>query len=425
MSNLWVGATTPTTAWVRGKVSSSASVRLVVSESSNLSSPAYFGPVAPTSELVASVEATGLDPDTQYHFAFEHNSVVDTDWQGSFRTHPLLGEPGSHTVAMATCAGSVAGGFTASAVSNHPVFDVIRTHPLSPLLMIHGGDLHYRNITTNTPASFRAAYDDLLTFNGQGASARQGLLYRHMPIASTWDDQDFGGNDSHAGSPARPAAQQVYRERVPHFPLAHADAIYQAWGIGRTLYLMSDTRSFRSDYTDTDGPSKTMLGSDQKAWMESVLTAPGFDAQHLVWIMSSQWMGTSNDTWSYYATERDELVQMLGDTGWLPRMCQLSGDVHSLAIDSGTGNSWGNFPVYMFSSLDSTPSGTTNQYDSGPTKGGRGQYGTLQVHDNGRDLAVTGTGWIMQQPWRSHTSTLSRSTLARHDPPPASHVIAL
>ncbi|MFB9852436.1 alkaline phosphatase D family protein [Micromonospora andamanensis] len=430
MSNLWVGAVTESSAWVRGRVSSSANARLVVSESPSLTSPAYFGPVAPTSELVASIEADGLDPDTQYHYAFEHDSVVDTAWQGSFRTHPVLGEPASYAFAMATCAGSInntaSGGYTDSKVSNHPVFDVIRQHVLDPLFFIHGGDLHYRDIATNTPASYRTAYDDVLTYNGTlGATARQGLLYRNRPLVLTWDDHCYATNDSDATATGRPAARQVYRERVPHYPLAESGAIYHSFGAGRVLYIVSDARSESSPGTDTDGPSKTMLGSAQKSWMESVLSAPGFDAQYLVWVMSRQWMGSGVDTWSVFGTERDELVQLFGDTGWLSRMCQVSGDVHALGMDTGTGNSWGGFPVYCFSSLDSTPSGGTSQYDLGQTQGGRGQYGTVQIHDIGSQLAVTGTGWVMDQPWRWHTSTLPLARLTRRHQPPASHVLPL
>lgn len=428
VANLWVGAVTSSSAWVRGKVSSSANVRLVVSEASDLSSPVYYGPATPTSELVASVEATGLDADTQYHYAFEHDSVIDTNWQGSFRTHPTLGDPASYAVAMATCAGSInntsSGGYTSSKVSNHPVFDAIRAHPLNPLFFIHGGDLHYRDISTNTPASFRSAYDDVLTYNGTlGATARQGQLYRNVPIVYTWDDHDYGANDSDGTSASRPAARQVYRERVPHYPLPDSGAIYHSFGVGRVLYIVSDARSESSALTDTDGPSKTMLGNAQKSWMESVLTTPGFDAQYLVWVMSKQWMGSGIDTWSVFATERDELVELFGDTGWLGRMCQVSGDVHSLAMDSGGGNQWGGFPVYCFSSLDSTPSGSTSQYDMGRTRGGRGQYGTLQIHDTGRQVVVTGTGWVMDRPWRWHHSTLPLGSVRRTLPP--AHTIAL
>lgn len=402
VTHLWVGAVSPTSAWVRGKVTGS-SVRLAVDTDPALGAPTYFGPASPTAEDIASIEATGLDPDTQYYFAFEDDAVLDTDWSGSFRTHPTLGEPASYAFASASCAGHVNGGFTTSEVSNHPVFDTIRAHRYAPLFMAHTGDLHYRNIATNTPASFRTAYDDVLTFNGtQGAAALQGLLYRNVPIVYAWDDHDFGANDSDGTSASAPAAQSVYRERVPYYTLPSASAIYQSFGVGRVLYVLADVRSARSPNSDPDGPSKTMLGAAQKTWLEGVLTAPGFDAQFLVWLMSSQWMGLGTDTWASFATERDEIVEMLGDTDWLTRMCIVSGDLHSLAIDTGTGNTWGGFPVYQFAALDGDGGAIQTHYSLGPTRPGRNQYGTVQVVDDGDSLTTIATAWVGAEPWRRH-----------------------
>ena len=56
---VWAGAATPTSVWVRGKVTGS-STRLVVSEVEDLSNPVFFGPVSSTGEGVVSIEATGL-----------------------------------------------------------------------------------------------------------------------------------------------------------------------------------------------------------------------------------------------------------------------------------------------------------------------------------------------------------------------------
>ncbi|WP_246221461.1 hypothetical protein [Phytoactinopolyspora mesophila] len=134
--NTWVGAVTPATAWVRSKVAAS-SVRLAVADNPGLAGPEFYGPVSPTPQQVASIEATGLAPNTQYWFALETDGSIDTSVTGRFHTHPAVGEPASYMFAAASCAGNL----DASRVSNHEVFDTIRQ--LDPLFFAHLGDLHY------------------------------------------------------------------------------------------------------------------------------------------------------------------------------------------------------------------------------------------------------------------------------------------
>lgn len=412
---VWAGAATPTSVWVRGKVTGS-STRLVVSEVEDLSNPVFFGPVSPTSEGVVSIEATGLEPDTRYWYALEDDGVVDTAFTGTFRTHPPLAEPASFVIGAAGDAGLPGAGddsYITNRVSNNPVFDTMRAQALREewLQFAHLGDLHYRDIATNDPDDYRQAYHDVLTFNGTlGADARQGRFYRSVPISYVWDDHDYGPNNSDRTHVGRAAAATVYREVVPHYPLpaGSGDApIYQSWQIGRVLFLASDVRWARDPNTGLDDGTKTMLGADQKRWMERVLR--NSNASALVWIMPSIWLSdqaggdSSVDSWGRFRHEREELVDLFGDTGWLGRMVQLTADKHALSISSGPGNPWGGFPVFMFASMDSHH-GTVpeRQYDVGQSPG-RQRYGTLRVVDSGHTIALHGTGYVNGRVWRSHT----------------------
>ena len=391
---MWVGAITSTTA--RIVVSTTNSVRLAVDVESSLAGATFYGPVTPANG-VASFTVTGLDPNTRYFYAVEDGWVSGP--VGSFKTTPLIGEPSSFQFTAGNCAGHAEGGFTLDQVSNHPVFDTIRS--VDPLLNIHLGDLHYRDITTNDPASFRSAYTDAL-------ATRQGVLLREVPTAYMIDDHDAAGNNSHAGSTAMPSALQVYREQVPHYPLPDATGLWQSWAVGRVLFLLADVRSYRSPNSDPDGSSKTMLGSAQKAWMEVILADPGFDAAMLVWLMPSQWMGTGSDTWASFATERAELVGLFGDYQWLDRMCIVGGDLHALAIDTGTGNTSGGFPVFQVGSYDGNGGLPTLQYDTGPTSPGRNRFGRFDVHDCGAGVTLTGNLHIGTSTWKAHTLKVAR-----------------
>jgi hypothetical protein len=413
---VWAGAGTESSAWVRGKVTGT-STRLAVSTSPALTSPVYFGPVAPTTEGIASIEATGLDAKTRYYYALEDDGVLDTAFAGMFRTHPPLGSVASYTIGAAGDAGLPGAGDSShitNGVSNNPVFDVMREKALAEdwLMFCHLGDMHYRNIASNDHALYRGAYKDVLTFNDTlGADARQGRFFRNVPLAYVWDDHDYAPNNSDRTHVGRQAAAEVYREIVPHYPLPAGPGnapIYQSWQIGRVLYIAADVRWARDPNTQLDTDlTKTMLGTEQKVWMEQVLR--NSSASALVWVMPSIWLSDggggdfSSDSWYRFQAERAELTEMLGDFGWADRTIMLQADKHALSIASGPANTWGQWPLFMFASLDSDySSAPEGQYDIGQSPGRR-RYGTLRIEDSGHTIALHGTGYVGTQVWRSYT----------------------
>src|SRR5690606_39616116 len=129
------------------------------------------GRVSPPSAGGVSVEDSGLEPETRYRYAREDDSVIDAAFMGPLRAHPRAGERASFIVGAAGDAGLTGTGddsHITNAVSNHPVFDVMRARALAEdwLQFIHLGDLHYRDISINDPDAYRQAYHDVLTFNG-------------------------------------------------------------------------------------------------------------------------------------------------------------------------------------------------------------------------------------------------------------------
>lgn len=408
VEHVWAGASTDTSFWARAKVTGS-STRLAVDTDPALPAPTFYGPDTPTADGMVSLTATGLTAGTRYHYALEDDSVLDTDFVGSVLTHPVaVGERASYVFGAAGDAGLVGSAgddsFITDQVSDNPVFDTMRAQSLSEgwLHFSHLGDLHYRDIATADPALYRDAYDDVLSFlAAPDPFARQGLLYRNVATTYVWDDHDFGPNNSDRTAAGNTDANAVYRERVPHYTLDSASAIYQSWQIGRVLYIASDVRSFRDPNSDPQTPSKTMLGSAQKSWMEDLLVANAGGAEALVWVMPSQWIATTSDSWASFTHERDELVTMLGDTRWLDRTVQLTADKHALAFSSGPGNRWGGFPIFMFASMDANFGSIDAQWDLGmlPTRQG---YGTVTVEDRGHTISLTGTGYVNGAVWKSH-----------------------
>lgn len=411
VSSVWIGATTDTTARVKARLTAAGSGTLLVADNEAMSGPVSFGPVASGAHNVIDWNVTGLDPGTRYWVVVD-DGALNPSFKAQFLTHPAaIGERVSYIYGAAGDAGLTGVGndsYITSAVSNNPVFDTMREQGAAEqwLWFSHLGDLHYRNISTNDVSLFRTAYFENFNFGGLvNPDARQSQFFRSLASTYVWDDHDYGGNDSNRTTASNPAANQVYREWVPHYPLGSGGStgIYQSWQVGRVLYVSTDSRSFRDPNSDPQSPSKTLLGTAQKAWFENLLTANAGGAEVLVWQSSSRWIGGS-DTFSSFEHERDELVQMFGDTGWLGRMIFMTADEHALSICSGPYNPYGRFPMFMFASMDSSYGATNSTaiYDVGQLQG-RQQYGTMRVTDNGHTISMTGTGYINGTVWKTYT----------------------
>lgn len=390
--NMIIGATTHNSALVVARVSGGGPVRVAYATDPEMDDPQWSDP-APVAIGTARVPLSGLTPGARYWWRVEDAAGLDDSVTGQFVTDPApAGEPVSFTVGVCGDAGLTPTfrGVTGAApgrLSNHPAFDTLRTRALAEgwLRLIHLGDLTYYDLGSGnhglapdaSVAQYRAMWDDVL------AQPRQAELYRSVPWVYIWDDHDYGPNNSHSEHHGRSAACQVFRERAACYDLPAAQPIYHSWQIGRVLFLAADSRADRI-------PGQTLLGPDQIAWTESVLAAS--EAAALVWLMPNPWLGPSADSWGGFRQERDQLVQMLGDLGWLDRMAMVSADKHVCALDSGSHPEAGGFPNMVAAGIDATIGSITHQYDGGMWAG-RGQYGTVSVHDTGRDVTITLTAW--------------------------------
>ncbi len=345
-----------------------------------------FSSTVTSTNRAARMVISGLSADTEYTYAVQVNSVAIGGVTGGFKTAPSGNA--SFTVAFA---GDTSEG------SNHAVFDTIRV--ADPLLFIHLGDMHYRNISANTPSLFRDAFDEVFS------CARQHQLYREVPTAYVWDDHDSGPNNSDSTT-VTAAAKSVYRERVPHYTLGDATVtapIYQSWVIGRVRFVMTDQRSAASTDAATDNSSKTMLGTTQKTWFKAEISAAAAAGQAVVWVCSRAFGGVGGgDHWGGFTTERTELADYIKANAH-GRVVVISADAHALAIDAGTNHDFATGtgePLRCFQAapLDRTPDSVI--YGGATYSAGwfnnNGQFGTMQVVDSGgSSLAVT---------WRGFTS---------------------
>lgn len=365
----------------------SSAVRLAVAEDVGFTSPVYSA-LASSSGGRVRLWVGDLDPDTDYFCAIEADGTLDTATVGKFRTPPAPG-PASFTCAFS-------GDSTTD--SNAAVFAQIVT--AAPLFFIHLGDLHYQDIATNSLAAYLAAYDDVF------AQANPAKLVREVSTLYTWDDHDYGPNNSDGNHVGRPAACEAYRTCVPHPELAESGAtgaIYYSFEVGRVVFIVTDQRSLSDDKDDTDNASKSILGATQKAWMKAILSDPANEHKMFVWVCSRTFGAVptvGSDTWGGFTTERTELADYI-KANCPGRVVVLSADMHSLAIDDGTNHDFatgGGEPLQTFQAapLDRTGAETTGgaTYSEGGRFLNNGQYGTMEVTDaGGADISVVWRGF--------------------------------
>lgn len=385
------GATTPTGTTIKARLTEETDAAwLLVSADPDLSAATRIGPVAATSrtDRVATFVVQGLDPEVTYHYGVEAAGRLEQARRGQVTTFP----PGaaSFSFAFASCA---------QTGSNGAVYDAIRG--ADPLFYVATGDMYYGDVGTDDPTAFAQLYTTTLSSPGQSA------LYRSTTLAYTWDDHDYDGNDADRTAASRPAALAAYHTYVPHYPfvLAEADGpIAQAFSVGRVRVVLTDLRSARSPAAEPDGPAKSMLGADQRDWLLREVTESSRTHALVVLVSASPWIVADSpgaDTWGGYASERQLLSDAIEQAG-VHNLLMISGDAHMVAIDDGSHNTFAtsgdpSFPVFQAAPLD-RPAGTKGGPYSEGEYAASGQFGLVQVDDDGTEVVVTlvGRSWTGQ-----------------------------
>jgi alkaline phosphatase D len=261
--------------------------------------------------------------------------------------------------------------------------------------MLHLGDFHYSDIGKNNPVLFRVRGSACLAprhrapFTGKCRSSR------------SWDDHDFGGNNSTSDSPSREAARRVYQEFAAHYPLpagAGDVPIYQAFTVGRVRFILTDLRSERSSTREKDPAMKTTMGAAQKAWFkQELLAAKVSGAGLIIWGSSVPYIGRAGrgDSWGFFDLERRELADFIKANA-IDNLLILCGDAHMCAVDDGSNAAYatngGGAPLAVLhgSSLDRSSSFKGGPYSHGwyLPKRNEGCFGWVEVLDDGANIRV-------------------------------------
>jgi alkaline phosphatase D len=199
-------------------------------------------------------------------------------------------------------------------------------------------------------------------------------LKKTCPILATWDDHDYGLNDSGAEFREKVSSQKLFLdffETPSNSPLRRREGVYDARIFGppgrRVQIILLDTRYFRSPlvrnpvkgpdegkYIGNTDRTATLLGSAQWAWLAEQLSRPA-DVRLLISSIQTLAQDHGWERWMELPHERTKLFNLIRSAG-AEGLLILSGDRH-IAELSRMNNGPGGYPLY-----DLTSSGLTMSY---------------------------------------------------------------
>jgi len=280
-------------------------------------------------DFCTTCEIGDLDADTEHAFGFFNGRGAEVA-AGTFRTAVNPSRPSRCRVAIGSCASESFPG----------VWQRMATEGAEVVALC--GDTPYID-----SSDMRVNRDRHRAF-----LAQPGLvdLLRTRPLVGTWDDHDFGRNDSDGRSVDRDVIRRVFLE---YRPLMNAgeegEGIYTALRRGPIELFLLDARFFSQAEPSPVAPDKpTLLGKRQWEWLRRSLAASS--APFKLLITGMVWHDKPNkekDDWETYAYEREALFRWLGEEQ-IGGVVLVGGDVHvSLRLVHDTIESAG-YPIPEF-----------------------------------------------------------------------------
>lgn len=340
-----IGAPGPNhfTVWVRA--SGAFPVTLEYATDRDFTTPIEAQTVTARAEdyCCVTLRAENLRPNTTYWYRLKFNGENDRFQPLPHRTRTAPAGRADFRVAFGSCC----------RIQYDPeqrIWNVVRA--LEPDVFIWLGDNIYAD--SDQPHALADLY-------GRGrAVERLEPFLRTTPQLATWDDHDFGHNNSDGASPYKGDALRVFKNfwANPSYGDGADPGVYCKQSYGGVDFFILDGRYHRSATDLPDNAAKSMLGAAQKAWLKRELKASR--APFKVLAIGGGWSCAENenggDSWGVYLTERNEIFDFIRDENIGGVVC-ISGDSHMGELNCIPWSERGGYDFYDFCSspLAQTP----------------------------------------------------------------------
>jgi alkaline phosphatase D len=329
-----VGAVGPDRArlWLRSEATRRTELRVVEAGDPapdvHAGEPVAYAYPAARDDYTAEVEVVGLEPETDYLYAFDVDGEPGEVHR--FHTAPAVGVPVQTRFTFGSCARD-ADQFAFAAMDS-----------LAPDFFLFIGDAHYAN--SEDLSSERWFYRWSLE-----RPARAAFL-SHTPTMAVWDDHDFTGNNTDGFSPGKTTALRTFDEywANPADDPGMEPGVYFSHRWGDLEFFMVDVRYHRS----VDG---TLLGTTQREWLRQGLRDSTATFKFVAGGSQFTTHG-STDSWAAFPIDQAEVFDVISDEG-VDGVVFLSGDVHRAELRAIDRSFAGGYDI---PELSSSPLATTN-----------------------------------------------------------------
>ncbi|EDM28677.1 alkaline phosphatase D domain protein [Lentisphaera araneosa HTCC2155] len=195
-------------------------------------------------------------------------------------------------------------------------------------------------------------------------------LKKTTKLIATWDDHDYGANDSGKEYPYKEQSKKIFLdfwEEPSDSKRRQREGIHTSYyyknGNNSLQILLLDTRTFRDLLNTKNGkvsphtdPKKSILGKTQWSWLENQLNLP---ATRRIICTSIQFGHQFNgyESWTNFPHEKQKMLDLIEKTK-VKNITFISGDVH-----------WGEISKIKEGLYDITASGLTETwYKTSPNK---------------------------------------------------------
>ena len=223
---------------------------------------------------IARFTISDLEPGNTYAYQLYINGRhVERPYPLRFQTQPLWQwrtDPPTLTMALGSCAyindpaydrpGDPYGG-------DYRIFRSIAAK--NPDLMLWMGDnVYYREVDWATPEMMETRYA-----HTRRTEALQPLL-GHTHNYATWDDHDYGPNNSNRSYRQKEASLRIFKQywANPNYGRPDVPGVFGKFKWGDVEVFLLDDRYHRSPTTAPQTDEKTMWGEEQRQWLIDALT---------------------------------------------------------------------------------------------------------------------------------------------------------
>lgn len=260
----------------------------------------------------------GLDPDTSYACAItgEGRDAVENK-AFTFRTAPSPGTAAKVTIAFGSC------------VDQNGRFSELwkQVEACGAQGMVLLGDTPY--IDSTVEIQQRIKHREFLSHPGPA------YLAQRIPFWGTWDDHDFGANDSDGLVHNREKTRAVFKDYRALTSYGEDDqGIYNHFRRGPIEVFVLDLRYFCETEPSFADPGKpTLLGRRQWEWLKAGLKSSTAPFKILAGGRTWDSKGTDGraDDWATYGYEREAIVDFIGSER-ISGVVLVGGDIHCTQV---------------------------------------------------------------------------------------------